>query len=976
MTEDPVLGKSALRLIGIGSLMVAVALVWLFFGDLPRQVDPGDEPLPSEPALSREADSGQRPLEPVKQAESVQTDGADRAALPDSPRPAMPEARRTAQTPSARVFGTVRDLHDKPLPNVLLRWIPVSKSLLSPFSNDLAVVGARPDAADLPDPRVAAALGQSLTTRTDSTGGYEILLPTAEESSALAAWRAGYETVLEAVRFEKGHEVPLEKQVDFQLLQGGSIRGRVIEVGSGLPASGMSVAAALIQNDRPSFYSSIGDWATALVRPDGTYALDGLRAGIYRVRPATELGRHVSYPENEGTKVVLASGATVDGVDFEVKPGGQIRGRVRTPAGRLLADVRLRLSMPLNNRRWAEMLGRPWAVSNSRGYFEFRGLELGQTYRILALKEGFAQVLSEWVGLTSENPEVLADLTLDEGYSISGRVVYRDGGPAADWTVSATPKETDYRRRQGRTDAAGAFTIGNLPACGYVLHASPSERTSIIRGGPQKVEVLVEANDLTDVLITLDEPGKGRISGRVEDDQGLPVERAWVRFANQDIDSSRISGAGGEFLAEGLPEGSYLVTGEKTGYSRAVSRDVATGQEGVVLALNRHGRVSGKVLAWDGSPLDSLAQVEAVPAGLSWLEYNNLGTRQGHRAPAAGNGTFLLEAPSGRIEIRASAPGFAPTATEPILLAPGKEVTGIEIRLRRGAVLRGRLILAEDQSPVEGAEVALLPKEQKQRRNNVRFQLMRSFVAERHLARSGADGRFELADLAGGDYWMLAKHPELVPSDLQVVSLRDGDHLTLPDSALAAGGIISGRVSDGGQALPGIGVTLTGDGESRSLTADPEGLFRIEGIRPGSYQLLIHDLTSFRQGLRNKLARSVELPGPQTLDVEIDYADGVRVQGSVTGLDGAYSPVASMRSEGPRSRYQFAEVRIREDGSFEIRGLEAGRYALVVYSLETTPGESSGSFSVTRKTHYRTVVEVPDHDLQLHIDASQSEPGN
>jgi hypothetical protein len=116
----------------------------------------------------------------------------------------------------------------------------------------------------------------------------------------------------------------------------GRIAGRVLTA-SGAPVEGASVA---------TFYFTQQPRAEhrfdAVSGADGTYVLDGLPAGTFRViarKPGFSGMTTQPGQIRDGTVVTLDAGGAVSGIDIVLRPTGTIAGRVRRPDGTPVANA-------------------------------------------------------------------------------------------------------------------------------------------------------------------------------------------------------------------------------------------------------------------------------------------------------------------------------------------------------------------------------------------------------------------------------------------------------------------------------------------------------------------------------------------------------------------------------------------------------------------------------------------------------------
>lgn len=172
--------------------------------------------------------------------------------------------------------------------------------------------------------------------------------------------------------------------IDASLEPAAHISGTVTDAATGEPLQGVWVTA----------YRKVAKgwepWWGAETRSDGTYSIDGLMAGTYRLEFADYWGGHAfEFYENKtsidlATDLVLSVGTVASGIDAQLEPGGRITGTVVDPKGVPLQYVMV-VVYRLSGGVWE-----PWsAVETARdGTYAITGLATG-TYRV-----GF----TDWTG--------------------------------------------------------------------------------------------------------------------------------------------------------------------------------------------------------------------------------------------------------------------------------------------------------------------------------------------------------------------------------------------------------------------------------------------------------------------------------------------------------------------------------------------------------------------------------------------------
>lgn len=169
---------------------------------------------------------------------------------------------------------------------------------------------------------------------------------------------------------------------------GSTIQGAVVDP-SGTPLAGVHVLA---YDDDDTWYG--GDHVTT--GPDGTYSLEGLDAGEYRILfHGQAAGFATQWADGSATRagsptVTVGDGATRTGVDATLGRGSSISGTVAGHGGDPLGDVVV----------WAYadsdgVVGTAAARSAADGTFEIGGLPAG-AYRVLFVAPTGSGLTSEW----------------------------------------------------------------------------------------------------------------------------------------------------------------------------------------------------------------------------------------------------------------------------------------------------------------------------------------------------------------------------------------------------------------------------------------------------------------------------------------------------------------------------------------------------------------------------------------------------
>lgn len=332
------------------------------------------------------------------------------------------------------------------------------------------------------------------------------------------------------------------------------------------------------------------------------------------------------------------------------------------------------------------------ATTDEKGDFAIGGLYASRYhFDVKRTGETGSQRLEETNDIDLAEGEALRDIELvyeiPGDLSISGRVVDDVDAPQRGILVRTG---RGIVNRQGETNAEGFYELRDLSPGVYEVTAE-----SISWTGPQWVKLEAEAGQ-TDADFVF--PRTGTIRGRVvEAATGEPIPAfevmvppgvfRWTGF--QDIE--------GRFEIGALLPGERSIYARAEGYAAGSSKPVtlASGAtlEDIIVALEKAGSISVRVLGPDGAPVRD-AVVGADGAMPSFGEVPR----------TDGNGTFRIgDARPGLQTIHASHPDYAPGSVQANIRAG--ELAEAEIRLSKGGTLRG--VLSHNGESLQGVRVEL-----------------------------------------------------------------------------------------------------------------------------------------------------------------------------------------------------------------------------------------------------------------------------
>jgi protocatechuate 3,4-dioxygenase beta subunit len=303
-------------------------------------------------------------------------------------------------------------------------------------------------------------------------------------SADVRQYLGGSESVLGARVLDVGDGASVDVG-DVALRAGRFIRGRVTD------AAGRGVPSVRVSAARPGrSFLRLRDVSTAA---DGSYALGGLAPGRYVVAFQPSSGNLMA--QYSGASATIGDAAAVDvqpggdttGVDAQLAPGATLTGRVTDRADGA-------------GLRWATVTAIPDAPDELHDFRASRPADEDGDYTITGLRPGTYSLrfdspvdrdmepvevgpISVGAGATVRQDATLADATgpLPRPGHASGTVRGTDGAPLAGARVTpVTPSGEE--RSTVLTDAAGAFTTGDLVDGPYYLRVAAVGRTTTFFG--------------------------------------------------------------------------------------------------------------------------------------------------------------------------------------------------------------------------------------------------------------------------------------------------------------------------------------------------------------------------------------------------------------------------------------------------------------------------------------------------------------
>ena len=456
----------------------------------------------------------------------------------------------------------------------------------------------------------------------------------------------GYVTQQRAVQIDASDK----KDLIFRLEKSEELAVDVVD-SAGAAVSGVEVRAWL--------RSASGlDNARAKTFDDGTFRLEGLRAGTWTVTAAAEGFRRATQ---------IADVPADHQLHFELQQDPGFGVHVTDESGAPLEGVPVAVRSPTHGVRTSARSSRTDALGNAR----LKGVpeQAADKVAIEAKKKGFL----EW------NRSVSADelearplsIVLSRGLEVAGKVV-DEAGESVSGAEVVLSSEAKAERISIKTTSAGEILLRNIAPGRYKISA----RTTT-KGSSEPTALDLRDGDSPKAVVLTIKAGPGAIAGRVIDPDGRPVILAPVKLRASSGHTGEplrtVTDEQGRFRFAGLKlEGlgttcSITAGGGKTSRS---SRDVTIGDEAIELVTPRLASVTGFVTG-DAAPSAFEIHLEAEESEAEPVRIFRF---------SSNTGWFKLKGiEPGRYRLTAFDRGAALTAVAGIEARAGEDVGPIEV---------------------------------------------------------------------------------------------------------------------------------------------------------------------------------------------------------------------------------------------------------------------------------------------------------
>jgi len=484
-------------------------------------------------------------------------------------------------------------------------------------------------------------------------------------------------------------------------------------------------------------------------------------------------------------------------------------------------------------------------VSDAEGRFSFEGVEPGVRMILRATHVNYT--MGRAYGIDAAQPGTLHQvIRVEGGFRIKGKVTHKDGRPlegvrVASYDVNLQAFEPeDQLERAVLTATDGSYELRGL--------AKGMKRVLATQAGLASKSLptfqVPSQNESIDFVMEDGLTVEGRV---VERGASHPVPGARVMYRPT---GSRSRGAGrrvesvradddGRFTLIGLLSGNCDVWARGDAHLQSTPQTVQAGSTNVLIQLPPAARIEGTVV--DGETGEPIERYTLLITG---NEDIIIPSRMYRRRVKDPEGRFLFAGVRPmKLWLVVRAKGYAETLHGPLQIAEGEVLSGIEVKVGRGATVRGRVIDSVG-APIPVAKVTLSRSGVDMNRPEAIFlgPLIENHAPKVHGV-TKADGTYEISGLRGGTWKVRAEHARYA-TEIEARVIVDGSGISeAPDLTLQEAGGIRGIVrAEGGGPDAKARLTIAALNNQLlkfSASTGPDGRFEQLGIPPGDYRIQV-----------------------------------------------------------------------------------------------------------------------------------------
>ncbi|MEZ5966769.1 MAG: sigma-70 family RNA polymerase sigma factor [Planctomycetota bacterium] len=426
--------------------------------------------------------------------------------------------------------------------------------------------------------------------------------------------------------------------------------------------------------------------------------------------------------------------------------------------------------------------------------------------------------------------DVLADSTttvtmrLGAGKRVAGRVIDAQGRPVPFAEIRTQHGSTwpAWQFPIGRADAAGRFEVGGVTPMQMLL--ATDARLGVTPGRLLR-EAELQQQPHAVVELKFSNGDGSEVRGRVVDDSGVPVPRAWVQLDPYAVPAleGHIRGSASTRLCTTDAEGRFVATGIPVGRCRLYAYTPGLAPHTRYLRLSAGEPLDVEVVLPHGATVRGVVRDElGQPIADAYVRVEGQYYPQKFYVQTDAAGTFVFDDVAiGTFRVAAWQRQTPRIRREVVIDRPGEHE--IEIVLTNEGSLHGRLLDARGQP------------------------LANWFVRRRGSSRwtaTDADGRFTCVECkpTGNELFVRPKEQQLVHARFENLQPGPDEQVLVVGDERRPTSRVSGLVLDtGGQGLAGAQLQLEQFGALWSLPTQTgaDGAFELGPLPPGSYRLKV-----------------------------------------------------------------------------------------------------------------------------------------
>jgi len=586
-----------------------------------------------------------------------------------------------------------------------------------------------------------------------------------------------------------------------------------------------------------------GRWNTSYrtveLGPEQQFIVSDLEKGVYEIRLKEK--EYIS----DWVKGVpaMAAGEVNLPVDLTVYRGAGISGLVTGIGSDLPLDNARVVLSPVGTKN------QNMKITDEGGEFHFQALASGE-YDLKARfwYDPYSKYRVEKKVQVAAGEELTGmRLELDPGQEVrfSGTVVDEEGDPIPGVELKvhfrfqgAKSFRSNYRNKIV-SDDSGHFNFSSFYEKGGDVKISAQKKGFAQTGGeiisisPEQDSVegiVLELSSGSSLQVEVEDEFEGSIVGAM-----VSLDIDWSSRRETDLYFSplkKLADVQGRCRFEHLPPIGYIIKVSKDRYSpESKEIDLAEGESNrlvrIILKDGRDLRVlvrNERGAAVEGAKVSFQEKDRGFMGMISSLD--DVGITD------SGGSLILRNLPPEPLLISAQADGYVQASQQPA----AADQDEIIVILKDAGSIKGRFIRT-DKKPV--TELRLTPRKHKADP----FDFSGSYFFNLQTVELG-DGIFKINNLRPGIYDLTVKSPGLATRKIKGVGVKSGEETDLGETILRPEGTISGSVIDGltGAPLEEFWVRVKGEDVrniSPSLSREDGGRYKLEGLPPGDYRLIV-----------------------------------------------------------------------------------------------------------------------------------------